>query len=69
VSVTIETLVACDKCGENNGCDDRCNSAKQIRARRKEDGWKKIGRYDFCPECADQARAFLDNLTTPGESG
>jgi hypothetical protein len=51
MSVTIETIVACNLCGENKGADDRSYNAKQIRAIRKGEGWVNRGKEDYCPEC------------------
>jgi len=52
MSVTIETLVFCDGCGENHSGDDRSFSAAYIRNSRKAMGWIRKGSKDYCPECA-----------------
>ena len=56
MSATVETIVACDLCGENNGADDRGLPAKEIRRNRRDSGWVTIGRYDFCPDCKEEGR-------------
>lgn len=56
MSCTIEIIIACDICGENNGGDDRHKSARQIRTDRKREGWVYRDGNDFCPKCAEELR-------------
>lgn len=51
MSVTIETLVFCDGCGENCSGDDRSKTAAAIRKSRKESGWMQVGKLDYCERC------------------
>ncbi len=52
MSVTIQTIVSCDDCGETNSADDAAFSAKEIRRVRRQWGWVQRGSKDFCGECA-----------------
>ena len=56
MSVVIETLVFCDRCGENSCGDDREQTAKAIRKSRKSAGWIQRGSKDYCGECADKIK-------------
>lgn len=56
MSISIETIVCCDGCDENNGGDDRYMSAKDIRAERKLYGWTQIGKKDYCPSCSEKMK-------------
>lgn len=57
MSVVIETLVICDGCGEQMGGDDRSQTAKQIRAKRKKwEGWVQRGSKDYCLGCASEKK-------------
>lgn len=57
MSVTIETLVSCDTCGETHSGDDRYLTVREIRENRKTVGWIQIGACDYCKSCAQAARA------------
>ncbi len=59
MSCTIETIIACDLCGENNGADDRSSTAKKIRASRKAEGWTYKDGRDYCPDCTKAVKQML----------
>jgi hypothetical protein len=56
VSVSIETIVFCDDCGEQNSGDDRALNAKEIRKKRREWGWIQVGKRDYCGDCAKKIK-------------
>lgn len=43
----------CDGCGETDSSGDPNESAKDVRARIKEYGWRNYGRLDYCKSCVD----------------
>jgi len=48
----------CDGCGETESDGDPNVSAKDVRARIKKDyGWRKYGRLDYCPDCVHKGLA------------
>ena len=63
MSVTIETLVSCDsgaagdKCYECNSGDARHATAVKQRKSLKMDGWRHVGKLDFCPACLTAMRS------------
>jgi len=48
----------CDGCGETEQSGDPNESARDVRARIKEQyGWRNFGRLDYCPECVKRGLA------------
>jgi len=48
----------CDGCGETEQSGNPNESARDVRARIKEQyGWRNVGRLDYCPECVKRGLA------------
>lgn len=47
----------CDGCGDTDQSGDPNESARDVRARIKEYGWRNVGRLDYCPDCVKHGLA------------
>lgn len=54
MSVTRETSIHCDNCGEWCGGQEWWNNATQIRKQIHKRGWRTLpGGKDLCPDCSE----------------
>lgn len=51
MSLVVERLIFCDRCGLNNWGDDCLQSTHRIRMGRRKEGWKVGPPKDYCPDC------------------
>lgn len=58
MSITIETILTCDSCGQTFAEGDlRCYNAKRQRSEAKKDGWRRSKGKDVCDKCSYKLKA------------